>query len=168
MSWQSPTRPRRSSGSCARHPIEPGQGTVTGRVAAYWDATVYIPDVENEPGYQWVGNRASWATIGPRWAFRWSRTGKPWAVITLAHGELDGFSRKQIGLIETFAAQAVIALSTTPRLFHEPCKTAPRGRGGTGAAEGQRRDPQCHQPVGRGRAAGVREDPRQLSETVWR
>ena len=96
------------------NPLEPGQSTVTGRVAAY-GRTVYVPDVENEPGYQWVEN-ARLGDYRSALGVPLVKDGETLGSITLAHGEVDGFSRKQIGLIETFAAQAVIALSNA-RLF---------------------------------------------------
>ncbi|MEW9920259.1 GAF domain-containing protein [Marimonas sp. MJW-29] len=97
-------------------PIAPGRGTCTGR-AAMLGHTVYIEDTQNDDSYEWKEA----ATLGD---FR-STIGIPLVkdggvvgVITLAHSQSSAFTTKQIALLETFASQAVIALSNA-RLFNE-------------------------------------------------
>lgn len=98
------------------NPVSPGQNTVTGRVAAS-GKTVYIADLMDDLSYEWaehaeVGNYKS--SLGVPLI----KDGQTIGTITLAHGDKNGFSAKQIALFETFAAQAVIAINNT-RLFKE-------------------------------------------------
>ncbi|WP_170476459.1 GAF domain-containing protein [Ruegeria arenilitoris] len=97
-------------------PFAADETTTTGRVAMSGQ-TVHIPDLENDPDYGWahkarVGNYAS--TVG----VPMNNNGRTVGVITVAHTETNAFSKKQIALFETFAAQAVIALNNAS-LFDE-------------------------------------------------
>ncbi|AXI54187.1 hypothetical protein C1J05_06500 [Sulfitobacter sp. JL08] len=98
------------------NPIEPGHGTCTGRTALL-GKTVYIRDTENDDSYQWkeAAHRGNFqSTVGVPLI----KDGVVVGVISLAHGKADAFRAKQIALLETFAAQAVIAISNA-RLFDE-------------------------------------------------
>ncbi len=98
------------------HPIEPGYGTCTGRTALLGE-TVYIEDTEGDDSYEWkeAARRGSFqSTVGVPLI----KDGVTVGVISLAHGQASAFSQKQIKLVETFAAQAVIAISNA-RLFDE-------------------------------------------------
>ncbi len=98
------------------NPIAPGHGTCIGRTALLGE-TVYIRDTAKDPTYEWkeaakVGEYRS--NVGVPMV----RDGVTVGVIVLADREPDGFEPKQIALLETFAAQAVIAISNA-RLFDE-------------------------------------------------
>jgi GAF domain-containing protein/DNA-binding response OmpR family regulator len=98
------------------NPIAPGQNTVTGQVAAL-GRTVYIPDVEAHEGYEWLGPSRE-GGYRSSMGVPLIANGVTVGTITIARAEVDGFSRKQIDLIETFAAQAVIAINNA-NLFGE-------------------------------------------------
>ena len=98
-----------------RNPTPVGRGTASGR-AALERRTVHIPDVQADPEY-----RATWTEVEP------IRTilGVPMlkgdellGVIVTWKREVKPFTEKQIALVETFAAQAVIAIENV-RLFNE-------------------------------------------------
>ncbi|MEM7439738.1 MAG: GAF domain-containing protein [Pseudomonadota bacterium] len=96
--------------------FEPGVGTCTGRTALL-KQTVYIEDTQADPDFV----MSDTAKLGK---FR-SALGVPLikddavvGVITLGSAKLRAFTPKQITLLETFASQAVIAISNT-QLFEE-------------------------------------------------
>ncbi len=98
------------------NPIEKGNGSCTGRTALL-GKTVYIEDTENDDTYEWkeAAHRGKFqSTIGVPLI----KDGATVGVISLAHGDPRAFEAKQIALVETFAAQAVIAISNA-RLFDE-------------------------------------------------
>ncbi|WP_223428363.1 GAF domain-containing protein [Tateyamaria pelophila] len=98
------------------NPIKPGTGTCTGRTALL-GKTVYISDTENDDSYEWkeAAHRGNFqSTVGVPLI----RDGVTVGVISLAHRNPYAFDAKQIKLVETFAAQAVIAINNA-RLFDE-------------------------------------------------
>lgn len=98
------------------NPIEPGKGTCTGRTALLGQ-TVYIEDTENDDSYEWkeAARRGNFqSTLGVPLI----KDGVTVGVISLAHSQPHAFEAKQITLVETFAAQAVIAISNA-QLFDE-------------------------------------------------
>ncbi|MFK7762179.1 MAG: GAF domain-containing protein [Roseobacter sp.] len=98
------------------HPIEPGNGTCTGRTALLGE-TVYIEDTEVDDSYEWkeAAHRGNFrSTVG----IPLIKDGLTVGVISLAHSERAAFSQKQLALLQTFASQAVIAISNA-RLFDE-------------------------------------------------
>ncbi|MFT4730140.1 MAG: GAF domain-containing protein, partial [Granulosicoccus sp.] len=98
------------------NPIEPSHGTCTGR-AALLRQTVYIKDTKNDDSYEWkeAAHRGNFlSTVGVPLI----KNGIAVGVISLAHADVDAFSARQIAMVETFAAQAVIAIANA-RLFNE-------------------------------------------------
>ena len=98
------------------NPIRPGRDTTTGR-ALLERRTVHTHDISIEPGY-----RADIVALGPyrtNLAVPMLRDGLVVGVIALTRGkEVDPFTDKQIELVETFAAQAVIAIGNV-RQYNE-------------------------------------------------
>lgn len=98
------------------NPMAPAYGTCTGR-AALLGQTVYIEDTETDETYEWkeAAHRGDFrSTVGVPLI----KDGITVGVISLAHNRPHAFETKQIRLVETFAAQAVIAISNA-RLFDE-------------------------------------------------
>jgi two-component system NtrC family sensor kinase len=98
------------------HPITPGRGTAVGRMALE-GKTVQIVDILADPEYtftevQKLGRGR--ATL----AVPLLREATPIGALGLQRTEPRPYSPKQIELVETFAAQAVIAIENT-RLFNE-------------------------------------------------
>lgn len=98
------------------NPILPSEGTCIGR-AALSGKSVYIEDTSQDPTYEWkeaaaIGDYLT--TLGVPLV----KDGVTVGVIVMAHSKASAFSKKQIGLLETFASQAVIAISNA-RLFDE-------------------------------------------------
>jgi GAF domain-containing protein len=98
------------------HPLRPGRGSATGRVALESRA-IHIPDVLADPEY---------AATDYQKAFGYRtilgvpllRDGTTIGVFTLTRDEVKPFTDKQIELVTTFADQAVIAIENV-RLFDE-------------------------------------------------
>jgi two-component system, NtrC family, sensor kinase len=96
-------------------PMPPGRSNATSR-AVSTGAIVHVPDMTADPEY------ASLAFIDA--GFRTSlsvpmlRESKPIGTITVARRDVRPFSDRQIALLQTFAAQAVIAIENV-RLFKE-------------------------------------------------
>ncbi|WP_170519319.1 GAF domain-containing protein [Ruegeria atlantica] len=98
------------------HPISPSQGGVSGR-AILSKRTIYIEDVEADSSYTWmeesgVGEYRSLLGVPLL------KSNEVVGVISLGSPEVSGFSAKQIQLLETFADQAIIAI-TNANLFRE-------------------------------------------------
>jgi signal transduction histidine kinase len=96
--------------------LEPGHGTVAGRVALERKA-IQIPDVQSEAGYTLAEamRKAGAHTI---LGVPLLREGIPIGVLVMMRRRKQAFNEKQIELITTFADQAVIAIENV-RLFDE-------------------------------------------------
>jgi GAF domain-containing protein/CheY-like chemotaxis protein len=99
----------------ARNPIRPGRHTVSAR-AALERRTVHVPDVQVDPEYAYAvrDERPIRTTL----AVPMLKGDDLVGTITLYRLEFRPFTDKQIGLVETFADQAVIAIENV-RLFDE-------------------------------------------------
>jgi signal transduction histidine kinase len=94
--------------------------TWVGGRAAVDGKTVQVHDLAAEPESEYPHGRASAQTIGQRTSLATPliREGRTIGVIALYRGEVRPFTERQIGLLETFADQAVIAIENA-RLFQE-------------------------------------------------
>jgi signal transduction histidine kinase/DNA-binding response OmpR family regulator len=100
----------------ARSPISADPGTLVGRVARE-RRTIHIPDVLADTDYRW---RESIQASGQRTMLGVPilRDGQVIGVISMIRTKVDPFTRRQIELITTFAAQGAIAIRNG-QLFKE-------------------------------------------------
>jgi GAF domain-containing protein len=98
-----------------RNPIRPGRHTVSAR-AALERRTVHVPDVQADPEYAYAVRDQR--PIRTMLAVPMLKGDDLVGTITLYRLEFKPFTNKQIALVETFAAQAVIAIENV-RLFDE-------------------------------------------------
>jgi GAF domain-containing protein len=99
----------------ARNPIAPGQHSISAR-AALERRTVHIADVQADAAYGYVMRDAE--PIRTILAVPMLKGDDLVGTITIYRLEVKPFTDKQVALVETFAAQAVIAIENV-RLFKE-------------------------------------------------
>ena len=100
----------------ATHPIAPGRSTTIGRTALE-GKTVHIPDVLADSEYKFLEAQKIGqyrANLGVPLL----RAGESIGALSLARSEPEPFTARQIELVESFAAQAVIAIENA-RLLNE-------------------------------------------------
>src|SRR5262245_26552736 len=98
------------------HPIAPGRGTTVGRTALE-GKTVHIPDLLADPEYTFL-EAQKLGQVRANLGVPLLRGGRPIGALSLARSEPVPFTAREIELVETFAAQAVIAIENT-RLLSE-------------------------------------------------
>jgi two-component system, NtrC family, sensor kinase len=99
----------------AEHPLRPHRGSLTGRAVAEGQS-IHVADVLADPEYSEVG----YLKFGYRTALAVPllRERASIGVFVLTRNEVNPFTDKQIALVETFAAQTVIAIENA-RLLKE-------------------------------------------------
>ena len=98
------------------NPIAPGKNSVSGR-AILSKRTCYIEDTKADTTYTWF-DQSGVGTYRSLLGVPLLQNDDVVGVISLGAQQVSGFSSKQISLLETFADQAVIAISNA-RLFDE-------------------------------------------------
>lgn len=98
------------------NPVAPGYGTCIGRTALLGE-TVYVPDIAADESYTW-SDAATTVQYNAILGIPLAKDGVTVGVLVLTSQDTQPFSQKQITLLETFAAQALIAINNT-RLFEE-------------------------------------------------
>src|SRR5262249_17508389 len=99
-----------------RHPLEPGRGSITGRVALE-GKVVHVHDVQSDSEFK-MAERMKLGDVHTVLGVPLLREGIPIGVIVIQRKRVQPFTTKQIGLAATFADQAVIAIENV-RLFDE-------------------------------------------------
>ena len=97
------------------HPVTPGRQTITARVALE-RRTIHVADIQADPEYRYALRDID--PIRTELGVPMFRGNEVLGVIILYKLEIDPFTDNQIGLVETFADQAVIAIENV-RLFTE-------------------------------------------------
>ena len=145
------------------HPVSPGRHTITARVALE-RRTIHVADLQADPEYRYALRDVD--PIRSELGVPMLRGDDILGVIILYKLEVQPFTDKQIGLVETFADQAVIAIENV-RLFKElqvrtgeltrvgreangPGRSQPGGQLDAGRRNGARYDRLPRQPA-RGR-----------------
>jgi transcriptional regulator with GAF, ATPase, and Fis domain len=100
----------------AEHPLRPDRGSVTGR-AALEGKTIHIPDVLVDPEYR-ATDHQELGRYRTMLGVPLVREETTIGTFTLSRDEVNPFTDKQIELVTTFAAQAVIAIENA-RLLDE-------------------------------------------------
>jgi signal transduction histidine kinase len=98
------------------HPIAPGRNTTVGRTALE-GKTIHIPDVLADPEYTFL-EAQKLGQYRANLGVPLLRGDEPIGALSLARSEPIPFTPREIELVETFAAQAVIAIENT-RLLSE-------------------------------------------------
>jgi len=98
------------------HPLEPGRGSITGRVALE-GKVIHVHDVQSDSEYK-MAERMKLGDVRTVLGVPLLREGTPIGVIILQRKSVQPFTDKQIELVTTFADQAVIAIENV-RLFDE-------------------------------------------------
>ena len=98
------------------HPLEPGRGSIAGRVALE-GKVVHVHDVQSDSEYK-LAEAMKLGDVRTVLGVPLMREGTPIGVIVLQRKTVKPFSDKQIELVSTFADQAVIAIENV-RLFDE-------------------------------------------------
>ncbi len=97
------------------HPTSVGRSTLVGRTAIE-KRPVHIPDLFKDPEYHWPPNREH--GVHTVLGVPIMRGDEVVGIIGVARMQVDPFSDEEIGLVQTFADQAAIAIENV-RLFNE-------------------------------------------------
>src|SRR5262249_2128812 len=100
----------------AEHPFAPGRESLVGRTALE-GKTIHLPDCLADPEFAFHDLQRM-LKFRPMLGVPLLRNGMPIGVISLVRNAVQPFADKEIGLVTTFADQAVIAIENT-RLFEE-------------------------------------------------